>query len=82
MLYMNEARKAVMFLAIISVLIDLMEGESVELDDLEDVMAMVGLDFDKIISEPPARAIQMVCREYALLNLTDEVISMIGEDDE
>lgn len=75
---MDSARKAALYLAIISTLADqLVIGEQ-DLSELEESLALLGHDTQKILFEMrPIEAIQHICRAFGELKIEDGDIENI-----
>lgn len=75
---MPDDKKVVLLVSIISSMTDYLLGYDSAVDDLEDALALLGLDYNKIAYElPPLLALQEICKELASINITDELLEKI-----
>lgn len=73
---MNPVNKAILFLAVIETMIDVLHNIEVERTEIVDSLVMLGFDpMDILYETNTLRAIQNVCRAFAELDLEDTEIS-------
>lgn len=70
---MEKMRQSALYMALISGLIDFMEGHDIDQEELKDVVGVLGLDFDHLTKEThPFLAVQEICRKFGELVVTEE----------
>lgn len=79
---MNNAKRFMLILNSISTIIDSFKYEEPltksEIEELEDALAMAGLDWHTILYKlPPYQALQVLCAELSLIDVTQEEIEAL-----
>lgn len=75
---MKQSSKAVLFTATISTICDIvLQQDVVDMDELMDVLDILGLNANTIAELPPILAIHAVCKAFAEMDLTDEILAEI-----
>lgn len=76
---MSPVQKAIVFAATISMISDIVKGHySFNNDELIDCLVMLGFDAEKILSLPPVLALHEVCKEFANMDLTHEIMEELA----
>ncbi|WMT39304.1 hypothetical protein RE628_17785 [Paenibacillus sp. D2_2] len=78
---MEKLNKAVLFLAIIDTMLEVLQGDEVDQTELVDSLAMVGLDPIEIMYDTHTiLAFQKVCKEFAELDITEDELSALSQE--
>lgn len=80
---MKDSTRALIFVAVISSISDAAAGVAVNFAEVEDSLEILGFDSKEIISLPPIKAVHEVCKKFAELELTSQMMTEIfmGETD-
>lgn len=78
---MDNARKTILFIVVIEVLIEWVQGKTDIDTELISAIDALGLDSTRILySLPPLQAIQEVCAEFSKIQVTQEEIEGLPDE--
>lgn len=74
---MQEAKKALLFASVISLISDVLIGKEIDYGELIDSLEILGLDSDYVLNLHPIQAFHHICKSFTEMNVTSEMIEHI-----
>lgn len=84
---MTESMKAIMYVAVISILSEILLGEELnqeDWDELGDTLGLLGIEISEFMSEGDSLLVvlQKICQEFGEISITQELLDGIGKEDQ
>ena len=84
---MSESMKAIMYVAVISILSEILLGEELnkeDWDELGDTLGLLGIEISEFMSEGDSLLVvlQKICQEFGEISITQELLDQIGKEDQ
>ncbi|MGG4492738.1 hypothetical protein [Brevibacillus reuszeri] len=84
---MTESMKVIMYVAVISILSEILLGEELDKEDwdeLGDSLGFLGIEISEFMSEGDSMLVvlQKICQEFGAISITQNILDEIGEKDQ
>ncbi|GED68076.1 hypothetical protein BRE01_17780 [Brevibacillus reuszeri] len=84
---MTESMKVIMYVAVISILSEILLGEELDKEDwdeLGDSLGFLGIEISEFMSEGDSMLVvlQKICQEFGAISITQDILDEIRKQDQ